>query len=138
MTTANPYLLVALDAYVINARRVLDALGTGPAGLARALVDVDQPSPNHDEPAIAWCQFDQSGDSELVAKLNGLCSGALPAIAGYWGEDGVISSLDAQQAFMDEHCTVVSAINVPVDRLESTIAGALAGLGYKFRDFPEP
>jgi hypothetical protein len=136
--TANPYLLVSLDAHVVNARKVLDALGTGPAGLGRALVEIDEPSPNYNEPAVAWCQFDQSGDSEFVAKLNGLCGGALPAIDGYWGEEGVISSLDAQQAFMDEHSTVISAINVPVAQREATINGALAGLGYKFRDTPEP
>lgn len=143
--TANPYLLVSLDGYVVNARKVLDALGTGPAGLSRALVAIDEPSPNYNEPAVAWCQFDQSGTSELVGNLNGLCGGALPAIEGYWGEDGVVSSLDAQQAFMDGHATVVSAIGLsisPSEWLEGNPStgnpGQLATLGYKFRDTPEP
>lgn len=138
MITANPYLLVTLDAYVANARLTLGAMGTGFGGLGRALVDIATPSPNLNEPAVAWCQFDQSGDSDLVGKLNGLCGGALPAITGYWGEDDIIASLDAQQAFMDEHSTVVSAINVPVEQREATINGALFGLGYKFRDQPDP
>ena len=130
--TVNPYLLVTQDAYVADARAVLDALGLGAAGIGRPLVAVDDDTATPTSTPLAWCQLDMSGTTDLVSCLNGLCGGALPA-GPIWGENGVITSLAAQNAYMNEHSAVVSLINVPDANRDATIAGALAGMGYKFR-----
>jgi len=130
--TVNPYLLVTQDAYVAAARAVLDALGLGAAGIGRPLVAVDDDAATSTTTPLAWCQLDMSGTTELVSALNGLCGGALPA-GPIWGENGVITSLDAQDAYMNDHSSVISLINVPPATRDATIAGALAGMGYKLR-----
>lgn len=133
--TTNPYLLVTLDAYVADARLVLGALGLGYEGIGTPLVAVDDDTATSETTPLAWCALDLSGTTELVGILNGLCGGALPA-GPIWGENGVISSLDAQAAFMDDHSSVISLVNVPPAQREATINGALAGMGYKLRPVP--
>jgi len=133
--STNPYLLVTLDAYVANARLVQGVLGLGYGGLGTALVAVDDDEATHETQALAWCHLDMSGTTELVDILNGLCNGALPA-GPIWGEDGVIPSLDAQEAYMYNHSSVISLVGVPDATRAATINGALAGMGYKFRPYP--
>jgi hypothetical protein len=130
--STNPYLLVTLDAYAANARLVQGALGLGYGGLGTALVAVNDDAATYESTPLAWCALDLTGTTELVGILNGLCNGALPA-GPIWGEDGVISSLDAQEAYMNEHSSVISLVNVPAASRLTTINGALAGMGYKLR-----
>lgn len=137
MSTSQPYLGVAKAAPVENVRLTLGALGLGFGGFTRAAVAVGDNTATAATPAIAYYQMDASADSDLVAKLNGLCEGALPA-GPIWGEGGVISSLDAQNAFMGGNVSVVSMVGVAAEQAQAVINGALAGLGLKPRPDPEP
>lgn len=60
-------------------------------------------------PATHWLMFDASASDSDVAEWQAMTTGNLPAIAGIWGADGVISSEDAQSA---THASVLHVYSV--------------------------
>ena len=142
----NPYYIVSKAAHVAAHRLTLGALGWGFEGIATPLVAHDDDTADENSEPIAFAMFDNSGTTEVFDILRGLCNGALPPLpnGAYWGEDGVISSLDVQTAWMNNNVTLVSAIGLDMppaewingDPVKGT-PGQLKTLGYKTRPTPE-
>ena len=136
--TAQPYLGIVEDAHVVNARATLDAMGLGPAGFAVPLVDKDDNTATHETAPLAWCLMDASADNVLVQTLQALCGGDAPGLdvngnTILWGVDGVISQVDALEAFGGDHVRIVSVVGVPENERLAWITGELALHGYKLR-----
>jgi hypothetical protein len=136
--TAQPYLGIVEDAHVVNARATLDAMGLGPAGFSVPLVDKDDNTATFESPALAWCQMDASADNILVGQLQALCGGDAPGLDAngntiLWGVDGVISQVDALEAFGGNHVMIVAIVGKPENERLTWINGELALHGYKKR-----
>lgn len=98
-----PYLIFCTAAAQPNARLAMAAIGMGPENFSRALAPT-MPAPTPNSPATYYLTQDMSGTDDLVVLLNAMTLGILPdedvngdPIA--WGEGGVISEVDAIDAF---------------------------------------
>jgi hypothetical protein len=138
MTTSLPYLGVAKAAAITNVRLTLGAMGLGFGGLGVPMVaKTDDTATSATEPT-GYMQYDGSADSDLVATLQALVDGDVPGldINGnpiLWGQDGVISQVDAIAAFGTENVQVISAAGVPAALLQTWRDENISALGYKLR-----
>ena len=123
-----PCILIVTTTHVTGMNSVVEAQGRGPGTFSRNLVAAGTTNP-----VVAHFSQDMSATDTLEAAWRAMASDRdLPAIAGVWGEDGVISAADAQAAMSG--LTVHSvAGTVPSDWAESI----LAGHGYAFEPGPE-
>ena len=127
-----PCVLIAMAANAADMSRVIDAQGRGPNTFtgARKLV-----APGTSGPVLAYLTHDASATDVLETAWRAMSTDRdLPAIAGTWGEDGVISAADAQAAM--EGLTVYSAGGL-TETTQEWIAGILSGRGYEYEPEPE-
>jgi len=125
-----PCILVVTEEHHAAIDRVLDAQGRGAASFSqgRRLVAIGTTAPI----VGRMCQ-DMGATSDLEAAWRAYAAeGDLPAIAGVWGDGGVISAAEAQAAHVG--LTVHSVAGaVPSD----WAASVLAAHGYTFEPEPE-
>lgn len=131
-----PCIMIAKAGPHTNVNLVLEAQGRGPGNLSRKMCAID-PNATWETPATHYMMQDMSATDTLVAEWQALCNGDLPAIPGQWGQDGVISSLDAQTACSNGNMQVYSAAGLV--SLEDSTAwrdGTFLGVGLQF--VPDP
>lgn len=127
-----PFVGLVTAAAKTNVDLVWEAMGRGPGTFGRKVCAID-PSATHLTPATHYLSSDTSSTDSDIAKWQALCSGDLPEISGQWGVEGVISSLDAQNACMGGNLIVASMAGgqTTQDGLDF-IAGFLLGRGLQY------
>jgi hypothetical protein len=121
-----PRITIVTAAAVPDFQRICNAMGLGTAYLTRKLCAID-PEATHETPATHWFAQDMSAQDVEAPVWQGMAQEAdLPPIAGIWGEDGVISALDAQTALSFGNVRVYTAAgeNDPTAWRDGILAGA--------------
>lgn len=90
-------------AAVENINLVLEAMGRGPNSLSRPATST--PNPTWETAATHKYMSDQGATGEFAAILLGFSNNQLPPLPDgvVWGENGIISSADAQAAITAEN-----------------------------------
>ena len=124
-----PAICVCTAAVRTNVNLVWEAMGRGPGTFSRKLTDEASPTP--ESPATHYLMSDTSATEADVAEWQAMASGDLPNIGqNQWGQNGIISSVDAQEATSGANLQVYSASGdvIPIDHAN----GILASRGLKF------
>jgi len=129
-----PAILICADAKHTDCNRTFDAIGRGPNTFSVALVAASDDSATYQSPATHWLGQDMSATDELTSIWLAMTNGEMPAITGSWGEDGIISEVDAVAACTSGNLQVYSAGGL----IDSAAAMAwrnavLEGAGLKLR-----
>jgi hypothetical protein len=125
-----PRIAIVTAAAYTDVNRICQAMGLGTAYFTRKLCAIDE-NATHETPATHYMVQDMSAQDVEAPVWQGMAQEAdLPPIQGIWGEDGVISALDAQTALSFGNVRVYTAAG------ESTPTawrdGILAGAGLQF------
>lgn len=127
-----PCIMIGKAADKDDINLVLEAQGRGPGNLSRKMCSID-PLATWETPATHYMMQDMSATDTLVASWQAACNGDLPAIDGQWGVDGVISSLDAQEACSGGNMQVYSAAGlVTGEDATAWRDGTFLGIGLQF------
>lgn len=114
-------------AAVENINLVLEAMGRGPNSLSRPATST--PNPTWETAPTHKYMSDQGATGEFAAILLGFANGDLPPLPDgvVWGENGIISSADAQAAITAENFAFASFNDgfTPGEQIEA----ALSALG---------
>jgi hypothetical protein len=105
-----PYIAIVTDAKRVDLNRVFDAMGYGPETFIRKCCAPD-PSATTATPPTHWLSSNASASDALVATLQAMTAGDLPALPDgvVWGENGVITAADAMAASNGSALHVYSA-----------------------------
>lgn len=129
-----PVILTVEAAHLDDVNRVFAALGKGEGYISVACVGRDDATATHETPATHYFAQDMGAKDSDVAIWQAMCGGMLPG-GVIWGQNGVITSLDAQTALA--HMTVASEAGLDTpQKAENFLAGVLVGKNLKKR--PEP
>lgn len=128
-----PTICICTAAARTNINLIWEAMGRGPGTFSRKLCAVD-PNATYEEPATHYLMQDMSATDENVAIWSAMAeNNDLPPITGTWGEDGVISSQDAQAAISSGNLFVFPAYGLDGEQSELDWRnGVLAGMGLQF------
>ena len=123
-----PRITIVTASAVTNLNRIGRAMGEGSVYFSgRKLCAID-PNATHLTPATHWLSQDMSAQAEDAPVWQSMAQQAdLPPIVGTWGEDGVISSQDAQAALTYGNLKVYTAAGE--DSPAQWCEGILTGLG---------
>jgi len=121
-----PSICIVTAAKRVSANRVWEAMGRGENTFARKLCAADE-NATDETPATHYLMADSSSSESDVHAWQAMADGALPAISGFWGEDGIINAASAQDAVSAANLQVYSASGsvVPTEHA----AGILASRG---------
>lgn len=126
-----PRITIAIASAVVDLNRIGHAMGVGTAYFTgRKLCAID-PNADHETPATHYLSQDMSAKDNEATEWQGMAQEAdLPAIDGIWGEEGVITALEAQTALAFGNLKVFTAAgeNDPTAWRD----GILAGQGLQF------
>jgi hypothetical protein len=120
--------MIVTEAHAVGMSAVLDAQGRGPNTFTggRQLVAAGTTAP-----VVARLTHDGNGTTELETEWRAMSNDKdLPKIEGSWGENGVISSLDAENAMGG--LTVYSVGGIK-ETTSEWISGILSGRGLAFK-----
>lgn len=129
-----PAICICTAAAQTNVNKVWEAMGRGPGTFSRRLTD--DPNPTISSTVTHYLMSDTSASEADVAEWQAMASGDLPDIGmNQWGQEGIISSVDAQAAINGANLQVYSASGdvIPTDHA----AGILASRGLSFVPDPE-
>jgi hypothetical protein len=128
-----PCIMIAKAAVRTNVNLVLEAQGRGPGSLSRKMCAID-PNATWETPATHYMMQDMSATDTLVASWQAACNGDLPDIGtNVWGQNGIISSIDAQTACGNGNMQVYSAAGlVSGEDATNWRDGTFAGIGLQF------
>jgi len=132
-----PSCLIVADAARQGVIDVLTAYRGEPYGFSRQLIPVDTVDPSPSSPATHWLAFDNSSSDDVVAVMLAFASGDLPPLAdpdAAWGENGLISALDAKIAISGANLQVAAVSGDVIPENFTAAFVASKGLMYK----PEP
>lgn len=127
-----PAICICTAAAQSNVNLVWEAMGRGPGTFSRKLTD--DPNPTSGSTVTHHLMSDASASDADVAEWQAMASGNLPDIGSkQWGIEGIISSVDAQEAISGANLQVYSASGdvIPVEHA----AGILASRGLAFVPF---
>lgn len=127
-----PCIMIAKAAVKDSVNLVLEAQGRGPGNLSRKMCPID-PLATYETPPTHYMMQDMSATDALVTSWQAACSDHLPSIIGEWGQDGIISSLEAQTACGAGNMQVYSAAGL-VSGEDATAwrDGIFLGVGLQF------
>lgn len=120
---AQPTIMIVAEAYAVTMSAVLDAMGRGHGTFSRrALAAVIDPLT-----ITHRATRDMGAEEEFAAQARAMAENRdLPPINGVWGENGVPTAAEAQEAM--EHFTVVCASGPGVD-MNALHLATLASMG---------
>lgn len=127
-----PFVGICTAAAKTNVDLVWAAMGRGDGTFGRKVCAID-PEATWEEPATHYLSSDTSATDSDIARWQALCSGDLPEIEGQWGVNGVISSLDAQNACTGGNLLVASLAGAQTSQQWlDFIQGVLSGQGLQY------
>lgn len=123
MTTYQPVICIIAAAAKTNANLVWAAMDRGPDTFSVPLTS--DPAPTTESVVSHYLMADSSTTVEDVQAWQAMANGDLPQINGTWGENGVISAADAQEATSATNLQVYSASGdvTPVQHMLGILAG---------------
>lgn len=139
-----PCALIVTNAAKAGCEFVLTAYRGENLEFGRPLIPADTVNPTPQTQPTHWLMFDASTDQSDVIVYNGFADGDLPPLANptaQWGENGLISAVDAMSAINGANLQVysVSGDVEPTEFVEGLDGhgGILASRGLRYRPTEE-
>ena len=132
-----PTIVICVASARADLNRVWDAMGEGPSTFTTGLC-ADDPASTSETPPTHYIMLNMAASDSDAAIWQAMAqNNDLPPISGTWGQNGVISSEDAQAAIAAGNMLVFSAAGLATEQQrEEWLAGVLASQDLQF--IPNP